>query len=133
MTQTEKILDLLRQGSATNEQLNNIAYRYSARINDLRRKGFNIISEHIGGSKWRFTLNDQDSLFTTAQAIKEAQEIVSDSEDRKEEPKVEQIPLGSGYASFKEFRTNFLSKVRKHQELSGGSYQEPGQPFGAEL
>ena len=57
MTQTGKILKLLKeQGSATNVELNKIAYRYSARIADLRDEGWVIVSVHEKGSLWRFHL-----------------------------------------------------------------------------
>lgn len=41
-TQKEHILARLQRGPATNRDLNNIAFRYSARIAELRDEGFDI-------------------------------------------------------------------------------------------
>jgi hypothetical protein len=57
VNQKEKILELLEEkGSVDNYALNKIAFRYSARIKDLREEGHNIKARHIKGSKWIFTL-----------------------------------------------------------------------------
>lgn len=60
-TQSEKILALLKERGdhgATNVELNKIAFRYSARINDLRKDGHDISAAHIKGSSWKFTLKE---------------------------------------------------------------------------
>lgn len=59
MKQTEKILKLLEQSpnGVTNIQLNEVAFRYSARVADLRGQGHGISATHIKGSTWLFKLN----------------------------------------------------------------------------
>ena len=42
LSQKERILARLRKGPATNRELNEIAFRYSARISELRDEGHNI-------------------------------------------------------------------------------------------
>ena len=57
VTQCDKILERLQQGSVTNIELNrDICFRYGARIMDLREQGYNIKSKHIKGSIWEFSL-----------------------------------------------------------------------------
>jgi len=59
MTQKEKIYkELERAGSfgVTNYDLNDICFRYSARIKDLRDDGHNIVAIKEKGSRWRFVL-----------------------------------------------------------------------------
>ncbi|MCO4274295.1 helix-turn-helix domain-containing protein [Pseudarthrobacter sp. HLT3-5] len=57
LTQTARILKLLKaKGEATNHELNRIAFRYSARIADLRVEGWNILSIREKGGLWRFVL-----------------------------------------------------------------------------
>lgn len=57
LTQTARILKLLKaNGSATNRELNRIAYRYSARIADLRVEGWDILSVRDKDGLWRFVL-----------------------------------------------------------------------------
>lgn len=61
LTQVEKILQLLKEAGdkgVTNIQLNEIAFRYSARLNDLRRDGYKIQATHIKDSIWKFTLKE---------------------------------------------------------------------------
>lgn len=59
ITQADRILELLRQAGeqgVSNRQLNGIAFRYSARIKDLRDKGHHI--KAVKGKKrseWVFT------------------------------------------------------------------------------
>lgn len=60
-TQTEKILALLKAAGdkgVTNIELNKIAFRYSARLHDLRRDGYKISAQHIKDTYWRFTLHE---------------------------------------------------------------------------
>lgn len=54
--QEAKILQRLKQGPATNRDLTQICLRYGARIFDLNRKGYRIVSERVEGSLWKFTL-----------------------------------------------------------------------------
>ena len=42
LSQKERILARLRKGPASNRELNDIAFRYSARIAELRDEGFDI-------------------------------------------------------------------------------------------
>jgi hypothetical protein len=63
MTQCDRILEkLTRAGAAgvSNFQLNNLCFRYGARLMDLRKRGYVIDSKHIKGSEWRFTLLNPD-------------------------------------------------------------------------
>lgn len=54
--QAKKILALLKsRGTVTNYELNKIAFRYSARIMDLRKEGYRIVSNKVKGSLWEFT------------------------------------------------------------------------------
>lgn len=54
-TQTAKILRLLKKhGELTNYQLNRIAFRYSARLYELRREGHVILTVCEKGSLRRF-------------------------------------------------------------------------------
>lgn len=56
-TQSKKILNLLKSSSfVTNSQLNGICYRYSARIHELRKDGWNIERSHIKDGLWRYWL-----------------------------------------------------------------------------
>ena len=61
MNQREKILQLLedrQEAGVTNIELNEIAFRYGARLAELRKEGYRIRSQHIKGAIWRFTLLD---------------------------------------------------------------------------
>lgn len=59
VTQRDKILELLREkGTVSNYDLNSIAFRYGARLQELRDNGYVITSRHIKGSKWTFTLTE---------------------------------------------------------------------------
>lgn len=54
-SQAARILKLLKsKGQATNRELNRIAFRYSARVADLRREGHNIVSVREKDGLWRF-------------------------------------------------------------------------------
>lgn len=55
-TQQELILERLRCGSATNEELTKIGLRYSARIYDLRRKGYDIDTKTLKGGLVQYRL-----------------------------------------------------------------------------
>jgi hypothetical protein len=57
-SQSQKILDLLKtQGEATNIELNQICFRYAARIHDLRNRGHNITSMAAKGGVWKYVYN----------------------------------------------------------------------------
>jgi hypothetical protein len=56
LTQKDKILNLLRdKKTVTNYELNDICFRYGARLLDLRNDGYVITSKHIKDSLWEFT------------------------------------------------------------------------------
>lgn len=65
-TQCQRMLKEFKiKRSLTNVELNNMhIYRYSARIKDLRKDGYRIVSEHIKGSLWRFVYkgHEDDSI-----------------------------------------------------------------------
>lgn len=52
----DRILARLRQGSATNIELNAICYRYGARLLELKREGHAWVKEPEGGGVWRYML-----------------------------------------------------------------------------
>lgn len=55
-SQAARILKLLQQKrSVTNTELNGIAFRYGARIFDLRKQGYKIISSQVKKGVWVFT------------------------------------------------------------------------------
>lgn len=59
MNQTEKIINLLEKRGkrgASNYELNKIAFRYSARLHELRKEGYKIKAQHIKDSLWKFEL-----------------------------------------------------------------------------
>jgi hypothetical protein len=54
-TQTAKIIKLLKaNGKDTNRELNQICFRYGARLHELRKEGYVIKSNHIKDSLWEF-------------------------------------------------------------------------------
>jgi vacuolar-type H+-ATPase subunit D/Vma8 len=56
LTQKERILRLLQdKRTVTNYELFDIAFRYPARILELRNDGYVIDSKQVKGSKWQFT------------------------------------------------------------------------------
>jgi len=69
-TQADRILDKLEAAGdqgVLNIDLMPIAWRYSARIADLRKDGHRIRSTHIKNAVWRFTLlSDDDKPFEVA-------------------------------------------------------------------
>lgn len=58
MTKCDALLELLSDGRAhdQHEVLRAAGYRYTGRIMDLRKRGHNIESIHVEGSKWLFRL-----------------------------------------------------------------------------
>lgn len=51
-----KILDRLRAGSATNQELSLIALRFGARLDELRAQGHMIETERLQGGLFRYRL-----------------------------------------------------------------------------
>lgn len=54
--QNGKILDLLIDGPRTNDELSRIARKYTSRISDIRKRGYVIKYEPLGGGLTRYTL-----------------------------------------------------------------------------
>jgi hypothetical protein len=52
----ERVLARLRLGPATNIQLNELCYRYGARILELRRAGYDIETRPIEAGVYQYTL-----------------------------------------------------------------------------
>lgn len=50
------VLDRLRQGPVTNTELYQHMMRPSGRVYDLKKAGHQIVTEHVGGSLWKYTL-----------------------------------------------------------------------------
>lgn len=62
LTQAEQILLRLQEAGedgVSNYELNKIAFRYAARIHELRKDGHPIVRQHIKGSQWRYYLDEQ--------------------------------------------------------------------------
>lgn len=56
--QSHRVLSRLRQGPAENREFIEMGiYRYGARIDDIRGKGFKVISEDCGNGLWLYTLD----------------------------------------------------------------------------
>jgi hypothetical protein len=51
-----RVLARLKDGPATNHELNGLAFRYGARIHELRRDGLVIDAEPKGQGVWVYTL-----------------------------------------------------------------------------
>ena len=56
MTQKERILSRLEDGSATSVDLNSICYRYGARIADLRKEGYEIYTSYVKPGVFKYEL-----------------------------------------------------------------------------
>ena len=56
MTQMGKILERLLEGPAVNTELNRIAFRYSARIFELRQMGLKITTQPLGDGLVQYRL-----------------------------------------------------------------------------
>lgn len=54
--QCQKLLDILRIGPATNEQLARVSLKYTSRISDLRKAGHNITCTRLGGGLTQYRL-----------------------------------------------------------------------------
>lgn len=71
LTQGQRILALLREaGSAgvTNRKLNEISFRYSARIHTLRGQGYQIEAVRVKDSLWKFILRGDKQWLETEPA-----------------------------------------------------------------
>lgn len=58
-SQRDRILALLRTAGlagVTNRELNRIGYRYGARLWELKKQGYSILTESLGGGLYKFTL-----------------------------------------------------------------------------
>ena len=53
-----RILFRLQQGPATNDELNDICFRYGARLLELRRDGYTITTTPLRGGLVRYHLHD---------------------------------------------------------------------------
>jgi len=51
-----RILARLREGPASNVELNAIAFRFGGRIHELRHEGYTILTEHGLGGRCTYTL-----------------------------------------------------------------------------
>lgn len=54
-----RILSRLRQGPALNTELNAIAFRFGARLLELKREGYAWTKEHQGAGVWRYMLTGE--------------------------------------------------------------------------
>lgn len=60
-SQADRILDLLRtHGSVTNRELNEICFRYSARIFDLRQRGIDIRTTWVKTGLCKYSLGGSE-------------------------------------------------------------------------
>ena len=60
MTQADRILALLRTRPRTNTELNRVAFRYSARLHELRRDGYIINTERVKEGVFRYSLGEDE-------------------------------------------------------------------------
>jgi hypothetical protein len=54
-----RVLDRLQKGSATSVELNEICFRYGARIHELRSLGYNIVRKSHTDGNFLYTLEKQ--------------------------------------------------------------------------
>ena len=59
----ERVLLRLQAGPALNTELNDICFRYGARILEIRAEGHRIDREPLGRGVFRYTLRPQEKLF----------------------------------------------------------------------
>lgn len=63
MNQSEKILALLEKAGdrgVLNTSLNQIAFRYGARLHELRKQGYMISTIYVAPGLFRFVLHEED-------------------------------------------------------------------------
>jgi hypothetical protein len=51
-----RMIDRLRQGPATNVELSRIGLKYTARISEMRTRGYVIEADYVKRGIWRYTL-----------------------------------------------------------------------------
>lgn len=54
--QNAVILDMLREGPRTNDELNKVSRKYTSRTSDCRKAGYNILCTPLGGGLNLYTL-----------------------------------------------------------------------------
>ena len=54
--QNKQVIERLKRGPATNRELNEIVFRYSARIFELRGHGYDITTTQVKAGLWRYEL-----------------------------------------------------------------------------
>lgn len=54
--QCQAILARLKQGPATNSELAGLALKYTSRVSDLKRAGYQITAKRKAGGVWTYTL-----------------------------------------------------------------------------
>lgn len=54
-SQCQQILELLKSGDATTDQLQGIAFNYTMRISDLRKEGHKILATYLKPGVWLYT------------------------------------------------------------------------------
>lgn len=53
--QNKKILQLLSKGSCYNTELNKIAFRYGARLHEMKKEGLKVIVEYVEKGLYLYT------------------------------------------------------------------------------
>jgi len=89
MTQKEKILNRLKQGTVTNIELNDTCFRYGARIHDLKQSGHDIRSRRVKQGVWEFWLANGEPK--ASKLMKMHNERVAKEKEEKED-----LPLQLG-------------------------------------
>lgn len=54
--QCQAILERLKRGPAINEELSRMSLKYTSRLSDIRKAGYTVQAESMGGGVWRYTL-----------------------------------------------------------------------------
>jgi len=61
-TQTGRVLELIKRNNkygTTNFELSRVALKYSSRIDNLRKEGYNIQAVRITKGTWKYYLNEE--------------------------------------------------------------------------
>jgi hypothetical protein len=82
LNQKQRILNRLKQGKATSKDLNDICYRYSARLGELRKEGHQIRTTRVKQGLYEY------QLITKAVSLVEKQEKRIEEEKKSELPKL---------------------------------------------